>query len=296
MALDDPDLSANEIKHLDHFGGKSVLSVPMIRAGEIVAIAEIWESRRRRDFSESEITLAHGIAQLGAIAVENVNLYDRARREIEERLRAEAELAEERALLTDRVSEQTAELRQANSDLARAARLKNEFLASMSHELRTPLNAILGISEGLRDEFYGPLNGRQQESLQMVDQSGHHLLALIDDILDVSRIESGKLELNTAAISVDELCLTCLQLVRQSANKKQITVSFSNDGQVTHILADPRRLKQILINLLSNAVKFTADKGSVGLEIKGDIDNNKVDFIVWDTGIGIATEDLPQSV
>jgi len=182
-------------------------------------------------------------------------------------------------------------LRQANVELARAARSKDEFLASMSHELRTPLNAILGITEGMKDAFYGPLTDQQYNSLQLVEKSGLHLLELIDDILDLSRIESGQLSLDMTTVAVDDLCLGCIQLMRQTANKKQINISYSTDGQVHSIYADPRRLKQILINLLSNAVKFTPENGSVGLRVRTETENNQIHFIVWDTGIGISEED-----
>ena len=289
--IDDSDITIEEKNHMISYGAQSILAIPIIRSGKVVAFAQIWESRRKRDFTEFEIELAEGIGQLAALALDNAKLYQRARHEISERRRAEEALAIERASLADRVTEQTSELRIANAELARAARSKDEFLASMSHELRTPLNAILGITEGMKDSFYGPLTDQQHNSLQLVENSGLHLLELIDDILDLSRIESGQLTLDMTAVAVDDLCLGCIQLIRQSASKKQINISYSTDGQVHSIYADPRRLKQILINLLSNAVKFTPENGSVGLEVRTETENDQIHFTVWDTGIGISEED-----
>ena len=214
--------------------------------------------------------------------------------DITERKRVEAALEEERASLTRRVTERTAELSAANAELARAARLKDEFLASMSHELRTPLNAILGLSEALQEEVYGPLSEKQFKSLHRIEESGRHLLALINDILDVSKIEAGKLELEIGPVSVESVCRASLGLIKQTAHKKQLKVSSTFDSQVTTIQADGRRLKQILVNLLSNAVNFTPEGGTIGLEVVGDAENEAVHLTVWDTGIGISQEDLPR--
>ncbi len=178
--------------------------------------------------------------------------------------------------------------------MARAARLKDEFLASMSHELRTPLNAILGLSEALQEEVYGPLSEKQFKSLHRIEESGRHLLALINDILDVSKIEAGKLELEIGPVSVESVCRASLGLIKQTAHKKQLKVSSTFDSQVTTIQADGRRLKQILVNLLSNAVNFTPEGGTIGLEVVGDAENEAVHLTVWDTGIGISQEDLPR--
>jgi PAS domain S-box-containing protein len=177
-------------------------------------------------------------------------------------------------------------------ELARSARLKDEFLANMSHELRTPLNAIMGLSEALREGIYGPLASRQQATLQTVEESGRHLLDMINDILDLAKIEAGKIDLDWSIVSVVSLCQTCLQLIRQSAHKKRIKV-FEDFRQGAAILyADERRLKQMLVNLLSNAVKFTPEGGHIGLTVTGDREQGAVHFTVWDTGIGIAAGDM----
>jgi signal transduction histidine kinase/DNA-binding response OmpR family regulator len=211
-----------------------------------------------------------------------------------ERKQAEQALVEERALLARRVEERTADLSAANAELARAARLKDEFLASMSHELRTPLNAVLGLSEALQEELYGPLIPQQQRSLQMIEASGRHLLELINDILDLARIEAGKADLAFGPIAVAEICQRSIEFITQPAHKKRITVAMLIDPSVTTLHGDTRRLKQILANLLSNAVKFTAEEGQIGLEVVGDREERVVRLSVWDTGIGIAVEDLPR--
>jgi PAS domain S-box-containing protein len=228
-------------------------------------------------------------------------LYDRANRitgalltlrNVTQRRLAEQTLAHERTLLAQRVNEQTADLREANAELARVAKMKDEFLANMSHELRTPLNTILGLSEALQEQVYGSLGERQVRALRNIEDSGRHLLMLINDILDVSKIEAGKLNLELQAVNVDAVCQASLGLVRQIAHKKQIEVRYTPDPTVGIIQADERRLKQILVNLLSNAVKFTLEGGRIGLEVTADQQNEVVCFTVWDSGVGIAEEDL----
>lgn len=210
----------------------------------------------------------------------------------QERTQAEAALLEERALLARRVAERTADLSAANAEMVRAAQLKDEFLANMSHELRTPLNAILGLSEAMEEGVYGPLNEKQSKSLRTVQESGRHLLELINDILDVSKIEAGKLVLEISPVSLEDVCQASLQFVRPAAQRKQQTISYTFDGGLTAILADERRLKQILVNLLSNAVKFTPEGGRIGLEVAGDSQQQVIRLTVWDSGIGIAAADL----
>ncbi|MBK9711882.1 MAG: PAS domain S-box protein [Kouleothrix sp.] len=210
--------------------------------------------------------------------------------DITERKRIERALVEERALLAQRVAERTADLSSANAELARTARLKDEFLASMSHELRTPLNAVLGLSEALGEEAYGTLNGEQGRALRMIEESGRHLLELINDILDLAKIGAGKLELEVEPVEAAAICHASLRLIKQAAHKKRLTVESSIEPATAGLLADARRLKQVLVNLLSNAVKFTPEGGTIGLEVRGDEEQHRLSFTVWDTGIGIAAE------
>lgn len=214
--------------------------------------------------------------------------------DITERKEMENMLKEERALLTQRVEERTTELSFANSQLEKANKLKDEFLASMSHELRTPLNAVLGLSEALQEEIYGTLTEKQRKSLKTIEESGRHLLELINDILDLSKIEAGKLEMQPATISIDSVYQASIRLIKETAHKKQIKVFIMSDNVATTLQADERRLKQILVNLLSNAIKFTPDGGKVGLEIVSEVEKQEVSFTVWDTGIGISKKNLSQ--
>jgi PAS domain S-box-containing protein len=214
--------------------------------------------------------------------------------DISERKRMQAELENERLSLARRVAEQTAELQAANQELLRASKMKDEFLASMSHELRTPLNAVLGMSEALLEEVYGPLNKKQHNSLVRVQESGYHLLNLINDILDISKMEAGEMSLEIVPLSVAEITGECLAYIERSAAEKQIEIQLDLDPLALHFTADHRRFKQILINLLSNAVKFTLEGGKVGLDVEGDRENNAITFSVWDNGIGIDPMDLPR--
>lgn len=210
--------------------------------------------------------------------------------DITDRRAAQQSLEEERALLAQRVAERTAELTQANADLAETARHKDEFLASVSHELRTPLNAILGITEAMSEEIYGPLNDTQRRKLHNIEESGHHLLVLINEVLDMAKIESGKLELEIEKVGIRMICEASLRLTRQPATQKRIHVDLQIDSSVDVIEADGRRLKQMLINLLGNAIKFTPEDKEIGLRVTSDDRQGVVHFTVWDTGIGISPE------
>ncbi len=187
------------------------------------------------------------------------------------------------------------ELAEANAELARAARLKDEFLACMSHELRTPLTGILAMSESLQEHVYGILNSDQNRAIRDIEECGRHLLSLINDILDVAKIEAGKLELEPDVVRVEQLCQASLRLVKDPAHKKKIAVSLAVDEAIEVLIADVRRLKQILVNLLSNAVKFTPEGGKIGLDVVGERASGQVRFTVWDTGIGIDAQNLTRS-
>jgi signal transduction histidine kinase/CheY-like chemotaxis protein len=172
-------------------------------------------------------------------------------------------------------------------ELEQANRLKSEFLANTSHEIRTPLSSILGFTHLLREQSFNPAKPRHQEYLNIILSSGQHLLALINDILDLSKIEADQLDLHWEPIEIREVCQTALTLVREKANDKGLTLHLEVAPEVTTIVADSLRLKQMLFNLLSNGLKFTIE-GSVGLQVSATA--STVEFAVWDTGSGIAPE------
>ncbi len=213
-------------------------------------------------------------------------------RDITERKKIEKELKKHRNKLEELVTERTAELSYANAELAKASRMKDEFLANMSHELRTPLNAVLGLTEALQEEIYGNINQVQSEKLHHIDESGKHLLSLINEILDLAKIEAGKIVLEYQQISIEKLMQSSLRFIKQSAFKKKIKVSTSISGTIETFRADEKRIRQILVNLLSNAVKFTSKGGQIGFEVDVNEKNQTISFLVWDTGIGISHENL----
>ena len=200
-----------------------------------------------------------------------------------------------------------AHLHQMNEDLERASQLKSEFLASMSHELRTPLNSIIGFSDLLLRQLVGSLTERQITYIRVIEESGKHLLQLINDILDLSKIEAGKAELHLQTVSIPSLCTQCLEMIQVRAEKKRIALSLELDYRLEQANLDERRVRQILINLLSNAVKFTPNGGQIklrscltyGRQLEREYrpDHSPIDlntpylcFEVKDTGIGIPKE------
>ncbi|MBW4525845.1 MAG: response regulator [Phormidium tanganyikae FI6-MK23] len=188
---------------------------------------------------------------------------------------------------TETLIEKCQTLAATNRELAQTSKLKSEFLANTSHEIRTPLSSILGFTHLLREQGYTPSNLRHQEYLKIILSSGQHLLALINDILDLSKIEADQLTLQQESIDVIEVCKLALKLVQEKASDKGLSLKLVVTPDVSIVVADPLRLKQMLFNLLSNALKFT-DRGSVGLEVKAVEDF--IEFTVWDTGTGISPE------
>jgi signal transduction histidine kinase/CheY-like chemotaxis protein len=250
----------------------SYYGAPLIVKGEVLGVLEVYSrslTKRDRDWWDFFSTL---VGQ-AAIAIDNAQLFENLQRSKLE--------------LEQRVAERTAELEEAN-------RAKDKFLANMSHELRTPLNSILGMSETLLEQRRGPLNERQQTSLQVIESSGRHLLELINDILDLSKIEAGMFDYYPQVVEMDTLCRSSLAFVREQATRKSIDLNYEADKNVSEIFADPRRLKQILVNLLNNAVKFTPENGKVSLQVHAETEEDLVQLSVIDTGVGIAPEDLKQ--
>ncbi len=211
---------------------------------------------------------------------------------------------EDMKVMTEKLRERNDEIELKNKQLDEASRMKSEFLANMSHELRTPLNAILGFSEAMKDSMFGDVNDKQEEGLAVIFESGQHLLSLINDILDLSKIEAGKMELDCSNFKLNEVVERSLSIIKEKANKHNIHLTLNLDPELGNISADERKIKQVLFNLLSNATKFTHDNGSLIISTHLHLnevpdcettDRRRRDFIsiaIEDTGIGIEQESL----
>ena len=202
-------------------------------------------------------------------------------------------LANEFNQMAERLSEYTAGLErkvaERTKEVELANRHKREFLANMSHELRTPLNAIIGFSEVLKERMFGELNPKQAEYINDIHSSGLHLLSLINDILDLTKIEAGRMELELSEFDIVPVLDNVLILIRERAQRAQLKVELEVQPDIAPIVADQRKLKQIVLNLVSNAVKFTRPGGSVKIGVTQDATSTTI--AVSDTGIGIAPED-----
>ncbi|WP_367184628.1 hybrid sensor histidine kinase/response regulator [Planktothrix agardhii] len=243
----------------------------------------VYACAEQREWQDSEAQLLQQVANQLAIAIQQASIYEESQQEIAERKQAEQQLTE------------------TNQQLARATRLKDEFLANMSHELRTPLNSILGMNEALQEEVFGGINERQLKALQTIESSSRHLLALINDILDVAKIESGQVTLELTATDIDSLCKSSLAFIKQQALTKRIQLIPRIPKHLPKIMLDERRIRQVLINLLNNAVKFTLEGGTITLEVSQvQLESSTTNptplkylkIAVIDTGIGISAENI----
>ncbi len=247
---------------------KSVLCAPVFIHDQLFGGVALHTTIANRTFTEDEIQLLEGIADRVAIALYNTRSYEQ---------------------LEHLVQERTYQLQEEKFLSEAANRAKSEFLASMSHELRTPLNAVLGLSQVLLQQIFGSLNSKQQEYLTCIHSSGEHLLALINDILDLSKVEAGKADLMPEVVSISEVCNSCLTIMREQAHDRRLQLLHRLDPAAKTCIADKRRLRQMLLNLLSNAIKFTPS-GSVTLITEKQPDG--ILFTVADTGIGISDDQL----
>jgi signal transduction histidine kinase len=237
-------------------GFRTIVFAPMIFEGR--GIGAIWVARKLPGpFGDKQIALLKTFADQAVIAIQNARLF----REIQEK---------------------SAQLEVANQH-------KSEFLANMSHELRTPLNAIIGFSEVLIERMFGEVNAKQADYLKDIHESGKHLLSLINDILDLSKIEAGRMDLELSTFDLPAALSNAMTLVRERAQRHGIELTLKVDKKLGAFQADERKFKQIVVNLLSNAVKFTPDGGRVAVSAK--MDTTHVEIAVKDTGVGIAPED-----
>jgi signal transduction histidine kinase/putative methionine-R-sulfoxide reductase with GAF domain len=237
-------------------GYRSVLAVPLLREGRIMGALTVWR-KQAGSFSAEVVQLLQTFATQSALAIQNARLF----REIEDK----------------------------SKQIEAANRHKSEFLANMSHELRTPLNAIIGFSEVLGERMFGELNEKQAEYTEDILSSGRHLLSLINEILDLSKVEAGRMELELATFDLPLAIDNARTFVRERAVKHGINLDVTVDERLGDFVGDERKIKQILLNLLSNAVKFTPEGGRIG--IKARQADGSVEISVSDTGIGISPED-----
>jgi len=255
--VDDPGYPTHLREPLIRSGYRSVLTVPLLRENRLLGALTVNRSERGA-FAPEIIELLKTFATQSALAIQNARLY----RELESKSR----------------------------ELEAASRHKSEFLANMSHELRTPLNAIIGFSEVLRERMFGEMNEKQAEYVNDILQSGQHLLSLINDILDLSKIEAGRMELEASEFDLPRTIDSMVMLVRERAVRRGIVLGHEIDGCPTTIRADERKVKQVLLNLLSNALKFTPDGGRIN--VRARVLDGMAEISVSDTGVGIAAEDL----
>jgi signal transduction histidine kinase len=258
--LQEQELATRGIRPmLSLLGYRSLLAVPLLLEKRIMGALTVFR-REVGSFSPEVVNLLRTFAAQSALAIQNARLY----REIEDKSR----------------------------QIEAANRHKSEFLANMSHELRTPLNAIIGFSEVLGERMFGELNEKQAEYTDDILSSGRHLLSLINEILDLSKVEAGRMELELAKFDLPLAIDNARTFVRERASKHGINLDVTVDERLGDFVGDERKIKQVLLNLLSNAVKFTPEGGRIG--IKARQADGSVEISVSDTGIGIAPEDQPK--
>jgi GAF domain-containing protein len=243
-------------ENLIQSGVRAILAVPMVREGQLIGCLGVTRNQPG-DFPTETIELLRTFATQSALAIQNAQLFQ--------------------------------EIADKSRQLEAASRHKSEFLANMSHELRTPLNAIIGFAEVLTERMFGELNEKQDEYLKDIYASGQHLLSLINDILDLSKIEAGRMELELTDFDLPQAISNALTLVRGRAARRDIALHQAVDQRLGQIRGDERKIKQVLLNLLSNALKFTPEGGRV--DVLASVVDGMAEVAVTDTGVGIAPED-----
>jgi len=262
-------------------GYASSAAIPLIYGNKVYGTLNVYTTIFDV-FDEEEIELLVEVGGDIAYALHNIDIE-------EEHKRAEEALRKAHEELEAKVAERTMELAQSNIKLKEIDRLKSEFIATMSHELRTPLNSIIGFTGIILKGIAGPINEEQKKQLSMVYDSAKHLLSLINDILDLSRIESGKMEKSMELIKIEEVISEVAHILSPIISLKGLTLTTEKSDEVVEIYCDRKKVFQILLNLVNNAVKFT-DEGEIKIECK--IDNNQLMVSVSDTGIGIEKENM----
>jgi PAS domain S-box-containing protein len=277
-ARNDPRTREFTESYLKPLGITSMLDAPIRSAGRLIGVICHEHTGSPREWTFDEQNFAGSMADLIALSLE-----------ASRRRQVERELREARDHLEAKVAERTRELSTANERLQELDRLKSEFLATMSHELRTPLNSIIGFTGILKQELAGPLNEEQCKQLGMVQFSARHLLGLINDLLDLSRIESGKMDLHCEPVSVAEVMAEVVESLRPAAAQKKLSLEIHCDDSAFTFSCDRKKLFQVLLNLANNAVKFT-EHGRVKIAVQPS--DGWVRFSIEDTGIGIKPEQL----
>ena len=268
---------------------RSVLCLPIVRQAGVVGLLYLENNLTAGAFTAHTLMTLELLAAQAAISLESASLYADLRKENADRRRAEAELRQHREHLEELVARRTEELTAAKARAEEADRLKSFFLATMSHELRTPLNSIIGFTGIMLQGMVGPLSDEQQLQLGMVKGSARHLLDLINDILDLSKIEAGQVEIRPELFDLRALIDKTIRLLKPLAGKKALQLTAEVPSEAGLLVSDPRRVEQILLNLVNNAIKFT-EQGHVRITCR--LSDGSLMTSVTDTGIGIKPENM----
>lgn len=254
---------------------ESVVAAPLVIREMVYGLVVL--TGKNHSFTSDDVKIIEGVMSAASYIIKDAELSSVFKMQLN--------------ILKDNINQRTKALeliKEQNKKILEADRIKNEFLSNMSHELRTPLNAIIGFSETLSMKIFGELNEKQAEYIEDIHSSGRHLLGMINDLLDLSKIESGKMELNRENFDLNSAVDEAVSIVMPLAEKKSITISVNGGKRNIKINADKRKIHQILYNLLSNAIKFTNENGNIELNLFAH--NDIIELSIKDDGIGIAPE------